>query len=135
MGRLWSAAWGLDEAKGVYMAVWRRADGDHCLGQALRGESEAIKARFLAEVAHKEKDGYQALGRRRRLGLPRWKDGSAVEIALSASALGGSPVVLAWVSLLRDCPFQSACALRPPPPGCWSSVPSFGRKLFWLAHA
>jgi hypothetical protein len=44
-------------------------------------------------------------------------------------------VVLTWVSSLRGLPFQSAWALRPPPPGRWSSDPSFGRKLFWLAHA
>ena len=44
--------------------------------------------------------------------------------------------MLAWVSLLRGLPFQSASALRPPgPPALPSSPePSFLTKLLWLAH-
>jgi len=38
-------------------------------------------------------------------------------------------VVLAWVSLLRGRPFQSAWALRLPPPLASSLPPSFGAKL------
>jgi hypothetical protein len=79
------------------MSVWRRVDGDHCLGQSLVGEAEAMKARFAAEVAHKQKEGYMALGRKSRRGLPMWKDGSAVVIALAHSGLAANPVVLAGI--------------------------------------
>jgi hypothetical protein len=97
VGWLWSAAWGLEGENGLYMAVWRRAEGTSCLGQALVGAPNAMRMRFAAEVEHKQKEGYCALGRRNRRGLPKWKDGSAVKLALEKGALGGSPTVQAWV--------------------------------------
>jgi len=97
VGRLWTAAWAKEGASGLYLAAWRRVGADHDLGQALSGAPEAMQARFVAEVANKQKEGYLPLGQRLRRGLPRWKDGSAVAVALAANPLAGSPTVLASV--------------------------------------
>lgn len=98
VGWLWTAAWGQEGEQGIYMALWRRADGDYCSGQVLVGEKEAIRARFAAEVENKQKEGYEPLGHRSRRGLPRWKTkaGNAIEAARMASAFAANPMGQVW---------------------------------------
>ena len=53
------------------------------------------------------------------------------------NSLASGSVVELWVSFLRAWPWKSRSPLRPAGgvPGGGSSEPSFGRKLFRLAHA